>query len=117
MAGRSASTAARIAISCIDGLWRRALVSTHAGRLLTPQQACSHMSRDAAFSLRRLDFRLVAWPGGGAGAAAGAPKLLTFLGVWAMRGREDQCKRGSMSFLGELWRFMRTRKKFWLLPI
>ena len=22
-----------------------------------------------------------------------------------------------MSFLGELWRFMRTRKKFWLLPI
>ena len=22
-----------------------------------------------------------------------------------------------MSFLGELWRFMRVRKKFWLLPI
>jgi hypothetical protein len=22
-----------------------------------------------------------------------------------------------MDFLGELWRFMRARKKFWLLPI
>ena len=22
-----------------------------------------------------------------------------------------------MEFLGELWRFMRVRKKFWLLPI
>jgi len=22
-----------------------------------------------------------------------------------------------MSFLGELWRYMRTRKKYWLLPI
>jgi hypothetical protein len=22
-----------------------------------------------------------------------------------------------MSFVGELWRFMRVRKKFWLLPI
>ena len=22
-----------------------------------------------------------------------------------------------MAFLNELWRFMRTRKKFWLLPI
>jgi hypothetical protein len=22
-----------------------------------------------------------------------------------------------MSFLGELWRFLRVRKKFWLLPI
>jgi hypothetical protein len=22
-----------------------------------------------------------------------------------------------MDFLGELWRFMRVRKKFWLLPI
>ena len=22
-----------------------------------------------------------------------------------------------MSFLSELWRFMRTRKKYWLLPI
>ena len=22
-----------------------------------------------------------------------------------------------MSFLAELWRFLRTRKKFWLLPI
>ncbi len=22
-----------------------------------------------------------------------------------------------MSFLGELWKFMRVRKKFWLLPI
>ncbi len=22
-----------------------------------------------------------------------------------------------MSFLGELWAFMRTRKKFWLLPV
>jgi hypothetical protein len=22
-----------------------------------------------------------------------------------------------MSFLGELWQFMRARKKFWLLPI
>jgi uncharacterized protein DUF5989 len=22
-----------------------------------------------------------------------------------------------MSFLGELWRFMRVRKKYWLLPI
>jgi hypothetical protein len=25
--------------------------------------------------------------------------------------------RGGMSFLAELWSFMRVRKKFWLLPI
>jgi hypothetical protein len=29
----------------------------------------------------------------------------------------DQFERGRMAFLNELWRFMRTRKKFWLLPI
>jgi hypothetical protein len=31
----------------------------------------------------------------------------------------DRAKRGAdiMSFLAELWQFVRVRKKFWLLPI
>jgi hypothetical protein len=35
-------------------------------------------------------------------------------GQWA---RRELNERETMSFLNELWRFMRTRKKFWLLPI
>jgi hypothetical protein len=33
-------------------------------------------------------------------------------------GRGAQSNRGSpMSFLAEFWRFLRTRKKYWLAPI
>jgi hypothetical protein len=48
-------------------------------------------------------------------AAAGLPiDISRVRGQWA---RRELNERETMSFLNELWRFMRTRKKFWLLPI
>jgi hypothetical protein len=35
----------------------------------------------------------------------------------APRNDDKYCKDDMMEFLAELWRFMRVRKKFWLLPI
>ena len=37
--------------------------------------------------------------------------------VWCYAPSRNDDKGHIMDFLAELWRFMRVRKKFWLLPI